>query len=315
MTLVAPQKPHHSYRKRTGQHQHRHKNFAKTYWPYLPLLLVVGLGFALNSMWPSHRSVLGYATDMSAQTLLTDTNEQRIAHHESPLTLNDKLNAAAAAKAHDMATKNYWSHNTPSGQTPWSFIIAAGYDYRTAGENLAYGFDTAAATMTGWMNSPEHRANILNVGYTNVGFATINIPNYQNSGPQTLVVAMYASPVATTTAAKNAGTADPAATHQSVLLKGDTVTPANLPAGTQDSEQRIARIQLVANGEAEWSLMAILVVVTLLFGLLLVRHGYAWHKMLNRSERFVLHHPLLDIAAVALITLGVVLSHTAGFIR
>jgi len=346
MTLVARKKPPRSHRRRSGLHQHKHKNFGKTYWPYLPLLLVVGLGFVLNSLWPSQRDVLGYATDMSVSSLLSGTNQQRNNNGKASLTLNSKLNTAAQNKAKDMADKDYWSHNSPSGQTPWSFITAAGYQYQTAGENLAYGFDTSAETITGWMNSPEHKANILNSTYTNVGFGIINIPNYQGDGPETLVVAMYASPVAvakteSTPTPVNTSTlkqsqpvtssggstkpvpkedtpSQPKPTQPVVTHKADTLMKAPSVATQATSEQpttSISRIQLVSNGEAGWSLMALLVIVTVSFAVLIVRHGYAWHRLLNRGEQFVLKHPLLDIAVVALITLGVVLSHSAGFIK
>jgi len=348
MTLVAPKKPHRSHRRRSGLHQHKHKNFGKTYWPYLPLLLVVGLGFVLNSLWPSQRDVLGYATDMSASSLLSGTNQQRNNNSKASLTLSSKLTTAAQNKAKDMAAKDYWSHNSPSGQTPWSFITATGYKYQTAGENLAYGFDTSAETITGWMNSPEHKANILNSTYTNVGFGIINIPNYQGDGPETLVVAMYASPVAVAAATpkptsptptintstlkqsqpvtSSGGSTEPAAkktaetkpAKPTVTQKADTLMQAPTVAPQTTSEQpttSISRIQLVSNGEAGWSLMALLVIVTVSFAVLIVRHGYAWHRLLNRGERFVLKHPLFDITAVAVITLGVVLSHTAGFIK
>jgi hypothetical protein len=352
MTLVAPKKPHRSHRRRNGLHQHKHKNFGKTYWPYLPLLLVVGLGFVLNSLWPSQRDVLGYATSMSTSALLSGTNQQRNNYGKRSLTLNSKLNTAAQNKAQDMASKDYWSHNSPTGQTPWSFITATGYKYQTAGENLAYGFDTSAETITGWMNSPEHRANILNSTYTNVGFGIINIPNYQGDGPETLVVAMYASPVATTTSTKTSTTthsnttptvntstlrqsqpvtssggstkantkkkAVKKAATPAVTKKSDTLMQAPTVAEQAASEEpttRISRIQLVSNGEAAWSLMALLVIVTVSFGLLIVRHGYAWHRLLNRGERFVLKHPIFDMVIVAVMTVGVVLSHTAGFIK
>jgi hypothetical protein len=330
-------------------YQHKHKNFGKAYWPYLPLLLVVGLGFVFNSLWPSQRDVLGYATDMSTSSLLSGTNQQRANNGKGSLSLNSKLNTAAQNKAKDMAAKDYWSHNSPTGQTPWSFITAAGYKYQTAGENLAYGFDTSADTITGWMNSPEHRANILNSSYTNVGFGIINIPNYQGDGPETLVVAMYASPVATTATSPTTKTTTPTKVNTSTLKQsvpvtstgGSTSTNAtkttteprapvetskksdtviNKPTVTQQAKSEepatsISRIQLVSNGEAAWSLMALLVVVTVSFALLIVRHGFAWHRLLNRGERFIIKHPALDIAVVALATVGVVLSHTAGFIK
>src|SRR6202050_2598877 len=194
LTKIKPRRAPIAHKQSRGQH-HRHSNlYIKTYWPYLPIALVMVIGFAANN-WLSqqHKSVLGYATDMSVQELLDDTNTQRAENGEPPLTINADLDQAAQAKANDMSAQNYWSHDTPEGQTPWSFMTAAGYDYQTAGENLAYGFDTSADVLTGWMNSPDHRANILNTTYHDIGFGIVNIANYQNSGPQTLVDAMYGS--------------------------------------------------------------------------------------------------------------------------
>ena len=68
-----------------------------------------------------------------------------------------------------MLAKGYFSHNTPSGQTPWDLITASGYNYITAGENLAVNFTQAENVETAWMNSPDHRANILNKSYQNIG--------------------------------------------------------------------------------------------------------------------------------------------------
>lgn len=310
------------------------------------MLLVVGLGFVLNSIWPSGQNpVLGYATDMSSYGLLTNTNEERTSRGLKALTTNSKLTTAAQNKAADMAAKDYWSHVSPTGKTPWAFITEAGYSYQTAGENLAYGFATSSDTVTGWMNSSEHRANILNTSYTNIGFGIINIPNYQGEGPQTLVVAMYASPttvVATktptttktttstpttsqpaTTSSKPAmeakKTTEPVATANAKPTPSDDTLKAKPAEQSQPVEvaptQQIARIQLVANGQAGWSLMVTLVIVAVALSLLLVRHGLAWHRLLNRGERFVLHHPLLDVVALSLVTLGVVLSRTVGVIQ
>ena len=48
-------------------------------------------------------------------------------------------------------------------------IRASGYPYGYWGENVAYGYTTADSVMSAWMNSPGHRANILNVHYRNLG--------------------------------------------------------------------------------------------------------------------------------------------------
>lgn len=352
MTLAKtkPKRQPATQRKRTGQHHKQNRNYAKAYWPYLPIIAVLAVGFFANSwLGTMHRSVLGYATDMSVQSLLTDTNSQRSANGESTLALNGQLDQAAQAKANDMAARNYWSHNTPDGQTPWSFITAAGYNYQEAGENLAYGFATSADTITGWMNSPEHRANILNSHYQEVGFGIVNIPNYQNDGPQTLVVAMYAQPASAAVAAatpkpKPASPASQTTTYSAPSSSPTTTQPATqqptpppatnqkpskIPPATKatndtvvasnpvDSvdQQRVARVQLFTAGNASWSLFAMTMLATGALILFLFRHALAWHKVLVRGERFVLHHPLFDIAAVSISMVGFVLSQTSGLIR
>jgi uncharacterized protein YkwD len=72
-----------------------------------------------------------------------------------------RLAAAARLHSEDMARRNYFSHTSLDGRTPWDRIRAQGYAYGSA-ENIAAGYATPAAVMTGWMNSKGHKANILN---------------------------------------------------------------------------------------------------------------------------------------------------------
>ena len=339
LTKTKPRRPTTEHKKRHGLHHHQGHHYLKTYWPYLPIVAILTVGLAANSWLDSlHRNVLGYATDMSVSTLLNDTNNQRASNNLGIVTLNGMLSAAAQAKANDMAARDYWSHNTPDGKSPWSFILAAGYTYQTAGENLAYGFTSADDTVTGWMNSPEHRANILNVTYRDVGFGVINIPNYQSSGPETLVVAMYGS-VFATAPAPVAAPAKPIVAVQSKPVqqpspvpppapaisaaptKNDTLIPAataksslaNLPA-PEPVSQNIARFQLVSDNTAV-NYFVIGMIGVACFALLLMRHSLAWHRRLVRGERFILRHPAFDVAAVVVVSLSIILGHTAGLIK
>lgn len=79
--------------------------------------------------------------------------------------------AAAVALAHsqDMATRGFFSHTNPDGESPFDRMRSAGIQFTMAGENIAYGYPTASAVFTAWMNSPGHRANIENAGYTHHG--------------------------------------------------------------------------------------------------------------------------------------------------
>lgn len=75
--------------------------------------------------------------------------------------VNARLATAARLHSADMARQDYFSHTSLDGRTPWDRIRAQGYAYGSA-ENIAAGYPTAAAVMAGWMNSPGHKANILN---------------------------------------------------------------------------------------------------------------------------------------------------------
>lgn len=303
MALATKPKPSGTiHKKRTGQHHRHSKHYVKTYWPYLPLLAIVGLGLLVNSVWSHQSNVLGYATDMSAQTLLADTNAQRATYHENALSLNPTLSRAAQAKAADMAARDYWSHDTPDGRTPWTFFTAAGYSYQRAGENLAYGFDSAPQTLTAWMNSPTHRANILESEYTQVGFGIINIPDYRGNGPETLVVAFYAEPA-------TVATASAPVTRQTAPVENSVLSPS------EPSTQRVARIQLLTGGNAQWSVFALSIIMSVAAVIFIIRHGLFWHRTLVKSEAFIIHHPLLDIVVVSIGTVSVLLSQSAGFIR
>lgn len=99
-------------------------------------------------------------------------NEDRETYDLSSLTVNPVLERVAQAKANDMAEKGYFAHNSPEGKTPWYWFSKAGYDYQYAGENLAINFSDSADANNAWMNSPTHRANILNNKFTEVGIAT-----------------------------------------------------------------------------------------------------------------------------------------------
>lgn len=68
-----------------------------------------------------------------------------------------------------MATKNWFAHNGPDGSTPISRMAAAGVQAGYWGENIAAGQQDAGSVMTAWLNSPDHRANILGSHYTRIG--------------------------------------------------------------------------------------------------------------------------------------------------
>ena len=96
-------------------------------------------------------------------------NEQRAQYGLSALAANQELSQVARYKSEDMASKGYFSHESPTYGSPFQMMQTFGISYRTAGENIAYGQKTPAEVVNAWMNSSSHRANILNASYTQTG--------------------------------------------------------------------------------------------------------------------------------------------------
>lgn len=107
--------------------------------------------------------------------IISETNLQRQLNGNLPaLKENVKLDAAASAKANDMFSKQYFEHVSPTGTDPGKLVQNYGYDYIVAGENLILGnFASEKEVVQDWMNSPGHRANILNNRYTEIGVAVV----------------------------------------------------------------------------------------------------------------------------------------------
>jgi len=87
------------------------------------------------------------------------------------LTVSGKLTSAAAAHSADQASHNTMSHTGSNGSSMSQRISATGFAWRALGENVAMGYANANSVMTGWMNSPGHRKNILTPGFTMIGVA------------------------------------------------------------------------------------------------------------------------------------------------
>lgn len=89
-----------------------------------------------------------------------------------------ELARVAQAKSQDMHDKRYFDHTSPTYGTPFNMIKNYGITYKSAGENIAQGQKTAAQVVSAWMNSPGHRANILNKSYTHIGVGYVADGNY-----------------------------------------------------------------------------------------------------------------------------------------
>lgn len=128
--------------------------------------------------------------------IFTLSNNQRNANGLGSYTFNSLLASSAQAKAEHMKNNNYFEHTAPDGTTGWTFINASGYSYASAGENLAATNETSEAVVTGWMNSPGHRANLLNTTFSEVGYGVVYVGNWQEFSDVYFIVALYGQPTA-----------------------------------------------------------------------------------------------------------------------
>jgi uncharacterized protein YkwD len=101
--------------------------------------------------------------------VLRIVNQERAKAGCGPLTANNQLANAAQGHSADMAANDYFSHTSRNGDQMADRVDAAGYKWRSLGENIAKGQQTPASVMQAWMNSSGHRANILNCGFRNIG--------------------------------------------------------------------------------------------------------------------------------------------------
>ncbi|MEE9398310.1 MAG: CAP domain-containing protein [Methylococcales bacterium] len=131
-----------------------------------------------NQAFPSDMLVveesLAYLVESSdlvpfEQEVLNLVNEERTIRNLGTLTEDSKLTSAARSHSQDMAQQGYFSHTGLDGRSPFQRITATGYQYNSAGENIAFGYQSPQAVMNGWINSSGHKANILGSNFCDIG--------------------------------------------------------------------------------------------------------------------------------------------------
>lgn len=127
--------------------------------------------FFVSVAWTTRIPTGGMAA-IYADELVRLTNADRAGNGAVALTPNPLLVRAAELKAKDMAAKGYFAHTGPDGSGPQHWLSEAGYRFVYAGENLAVHFTESSDVERAWMDSPGHRANILNGVFREIGIAT-----------------------------------------------------------------------------------------------------------------------------------------------
>ncbi|MGO9922178.1 MAG: CAP domain-containing protein [Isosphaeraceae bacterium] len=152
-------------------------------FPFLAAWVLSLAGWAVAPAWPDYP---GWATPALAaqaadsekavdsavlcERVVMAHNRIRADARLPALSVSPRLQAAAQAHARDMAKRGKMSHTGSDGSSPFDRIVAQGYKYRRAGENVAVGYFTTERLMKGWMDSPHHKKNILG-SFSQIGVA------------------------------------------------------------------------------------------------------------------------------------------------
>ena len=111
--------------------------------------------------------------DITPANVVALMNDYSVEAGLAPLHLEPRITKAAEDRMHDMEDTGYWSHESPNGLSPFTWLTLRDYPYQAAGENLAAGFETARFLVESWMESPGHRENILSPDFDDCGIAVI----------------------------------------------------------------------------------------------------------------------------------------------
>jgi uncharacterized protein YkwD len=128
------------------------------------------------------------ASEITTESVLSEMNAYRAKNGVWPLRIDSRLSLAAADRMRDMEELEYWAHDAPDGRSPFVWLKPRGYEFQSAGENLACGFETTEVLVQGWMESPGHRANILSTDYDDVGIAIIDGSTTRRATGKSIVV-------------------------------------------------------------------------------------------------------------------------------
>ncbi len=120
------------------------------------------------------KQLTGQQESLKIRELIMLTNKERVKIGLAPLVENTTLDRSSQVKATDLLARQYFEHESPTGETVGDLTQHAGYEYLVIGENLALGtFIDNQSVIDAWMASPGHKANILDARYVDIGMSAI----------------------------------------------------------------------------------------------------------------------------------------------
>jgi len=172
---------------------------------FLAAVLIVGRADGAGHAWSAYLAPAGVcqaaddaaaAPAVQARAISCLVNWARAQDRRGRLTQRPALHRAAALKGQGVASCGQFSH-TPCGTDVTAAVRASGYRYATFGENLyagTWGQVSARDVLTAWIQSPAHRANVLDPSFRDVGAASARAHGLLGDGDAVVWTATFASP-------------------------------------------------------------------------------------------------------------------------
>ncbi len=175
---------------------HEHNEYKPHFFREVSVAILISVSLVLFSL-SAGSAYVAKATDFGKRVIVSVlidlTNQNRLEAGLNPLKHNSLLDNSSLLKARDMVENNYFAHESPSGVTPWHWFEKAGYSFVYAGENLAVNYFDSESVDQAWLNSPTHKANIMNSRYEEIG---ISAEDGVYKGNETIfVVQMFGTPL------------------------------------------------------------------------------------------------------------------------
>jgi len=144
-----------------------------------------------SNQTPAFKPIADYVNNSQ---ILFFTNKERAGNYLTPLTANPLLDKIASLRLEDLFANQYFEHESSDGKTATNLAMNLGYNYLLIGENLALGnFNDEESIVSAWMESPGHRANILNGKYSELGVALKT--DLFNGEETTIAVQIFGTPL------------------------------------------------------------------------------------------------------------------------
>jgi len=112
---------------------------------------------------------MGPEISADVEAFVSLMNAHRVSVGCAPLEWDGPVAAVAEAHSEDMVAREFFAHTNPDGASPWDRLGGAGISFNLAAENIAWGYTSGEAVLSGWLGSPGHRSNIENCALTHHG--------------------------------------------------------------------------------------------------------------------------------------------------